>query len=116
MNDLNKPEADAIVKPLEWIRLELLPLPESELDAMLLYWNPLTGVLQGEGSEMVLDWITQALKQGNVSSPTLSQFEITDPLRKPSELAAILAQHFWVLPQPVEAPGLVNFEVKNTLQ
>lgn len=102
-------------KPLDWIRLELLPLPGSTQQPLLLYWNPTAGVLQGEGSEQVLQWVDQALQQGYLSSPASSHFEITNPLYKPSELAAILAQHFWVIPQPVEAPGLVIFGAENTL-
>lgn len=116
MSHLENTHAATPLKPLEWIRLELVPLLDSQVSEKLLYWNPNQGELVGEGAEEVLDWVQQAISSGNLSGSTLSQFEITDPLHKPSELAAILAQYYWVIPQPVEAPGLVNSEVKNTLQ
>lgn len=101
-------------KPLDWIRLELVPLPNSTQNALLLYLNPEMGVLQGEGSDLVKTWVAEALKYGFLAGPSQEQFEITDPLRKPSELAAILAQYYWVIPEPVEATGGVIFEPETT--
>jgi hypothetical protein len=98
--------------PLQWIRLELIPLVshEAEFSEMLLWWNPDAGVLQGESVEVVLQLIHEALEKRVLQGALLNHFEITDPLHKPSELAAILAQYFWVIPQPVEAPGLSTSE------
>lgn len=94
--------------PLQWIRLELIPLALHDTDfaEMLLWWNPETGVLQGESVEVVLRLVEEALAKRVLHGAFLNHFEITDPLHKPSELAAILAQYFWVIPEPVEAPGL----------
>lgn len=52
--------------PLQWIRLELIPLVshETEFSEMLLWWNPDAGVLQGESVEVVLQLIQEALKSG----------------------------------------------------
>ncbi|WP_178863148.1 hypothetical protein [Thiomicrorhabdus cannonii] len=98
--------------PLQWIRLELIPLVshQTEFSEMLLWWNPEAGVLQGESAELVLRLIDEALEKGVLQGAMLNHFEITDPLHKPSELAAILAQYFWVIPEPVEAPGLSTFD------
>ncbi|MDG6774038.1 hypothetical protein QCB45_06820 [Thiomicrorhabdus sp. ZW0627] len=96
--------------PLHWIQLELLPLPvfEEEFNALMLWWNPEEGVLLGEGSEFVLQLIDEASQAHALCSSSGGHFEVTDPLRKASELAAILAQYYWVIPQPVESPGQVN--------
>lgn len=99
-----------ITAPLQWIRLELIPLAlhDNDFSEMLLWWNPETGVLQGESVEVVLRLVDEALAKRVLHGALLNHFEITDPLHKPSELAAILAQYFWVIPEPVEAPGLLT--------
>lgn len=98
-----------------WIRLELIPLPDSPLQARLVYWNPDTSELLGDGVDDILAMVAQAQQAGHLSNRHLSHFEITQPLQKPSELAAILAQHFWVVPEPVEQPGLVVSDSKTAL-
>lgn len=117
MSEQKPPEfKPTLTEALEWIRLELLPLPESEWTEKLLYWNPTTQELLGEGAEAVLEMVDKALQDGGISGAHLTQFEITNPLSQPSELAAILVQHFWVIPQPVKLPGLVVDGDENNLQ
>ncbi|WP_373019088.1 hypothetical protein [Thiomicrorhabdus sp.] len=93
--------------PLDWIQLELLPLPEfeQEFKPLLLWWNPEEGRLLGENVDLVLQLIDRAIQDKFVKSVSSGSFEVTDPLKKPSELAAVLAQYFWVVPQPVKSPG-----------
>ena len=87
-----------------WICIECLPLPYSDWPAKILYWNPVTETLQGDGVETVLQLLDDAVAQGFVSGSTFSHFEIVHPLQKPSELAAVLGQHYWLIPQPVSDP------------
>ncbi len=92
--------------PLEWIKLELLPLPGAQdYQALVLWWNPQERVLEGEGKEVILDLVTSALDKGSLQTGSGAHIEVTDPLHKPSELAAVLAQYYWVIPQPVAAAG-----------
>ena len=97
--------SDQVSSPLQWIRLECLPLPDNDSESFVVFWNPQTREVVGEAAEKVLKMVDEALQKGHLQGATLSHFEITDPLSKPSELAAVLAQYFWVVPQPVEAPG-----------
>ena len=98
--------------PFEWIRLELIPLPNyvSQFNTMILWWNPEKGILEGEIA-VVTDIVNTAVEQGSISIIPAGSMEITQPLHKPSELAAILGQYFWVIPEPVERP----FELSNEL-
>lgn len=102
--------------PLAWIRLELIPLPsmDSEIQERfkecLLWWNPDERKLVGEGADVILALVEEALDAGVLHGAYLNHFELTDPLHKPSELAAILAQYYWVIPEPVASPGLSKFE------
>lgn len=92
--------------PLEWIKLELLPLPGAQdYQALVLWWNPQQRLLEGEGKDVVLDLVTSALDKGSLQTGSGAHIEVTDPLHKPSELAAVLAQFYWVIPQPVAASG-----------
>jgi hypothetical protein len=91
--------------PLEWIRLELHPLPGTDHEQKVVFWNPDTQELVGKGAETVADLAAQAKTDGHIQSPSLNHMEMTDPLSKPSELAAVLAQHYWVIPEPVAQPG-----------
>lgn len=87
--------------------MELVPLPTSELAALLLYWNPEQGRLVGEGSELVVALVDRALQQGLTGD--MAGMELTSPLHKPSELAAILSQFWLVIPEPVaDLPVLVQ--------
>jgi len=95
---LSQPETDV------WIRIECLPLPGSPWPAKILFWNPATETLQVEGVADVLQLLDEAVAKGFVSGSTFSHFEIVHPLQKPSELAAVLGQHYWLIPQPVSAP------------
>lgn len=103
--------------PLEWIFLELEPLPHiSDREKLQLWWNPERKELLGDGVETILSLIDQALQKGTVGGGN-SQYEITDPLAKPTELAVILAQFYWVIPQPVSQPGEVAAsETPNALE
>lgn len=95
-------------KPLQWIRLELVPLPhcESDFSKMLLWWNPEAAILQGKNVEIVEQKLDEAMQQGSIKLVSQGYIEITNPYQKPSELAAVLGQFFWVIPEPVEAPNL----------
>lgn len=98
-------------QPLKWIRLELVPLPQFEPDytRMLLWWNPDEGLLQGECVDFIKQKLDAAIQQGSISLISQGSIEITNPYQKPSELAAVLGQYFWVIPEPVEKPDfLIN--------
>ncbi|WP_130536934.1 hypothetical protein [Thiomicrorhabdus indica] len=92
-------------KPFDWIQLELVPLPhcQNEFETLLVWWNPDQRQIVGEKAELVKSFIHQAMEKG-ASGPNES-VELNDPLSKPTELAAILGQYFWVIPQPVREPG-----------
>lgn len=87
-----------------WIRIECLPLPYSDWSPRILFWNPVTETLQGDGVEEILQLLEDAVAKGYVCGSTFSHFEILHPLQKPSELAAVLGQHYWLIPEPVESP------------
>ncbi len=82
-----------------WIRMELVPLPTSEQPAALLYWNPDSGELVGDEVASVRQLISDTLVQGLTGD--LARVELSDPYRKPTELAAVLSQHYLVIPEPV---------------
>jgi len=92
-------------KPLEWIRLELIPLPNfsSKFQTLVVWWNPQEGVFVGDDSE-INALVVSAEEAGKVNVHPGGLMEITNPMNKPSELAAILGQYFWVVPEPVAAP------------
>lgn len=91
--------------PLHWIQLELIPLAnfEDRFDTMMAWWNPDEGLLEG-ADEVIWQMIEQAKQAGHIESQLGSTIEITEPLKKTTELAAILAQFFWVVPKPVKEP------------
>lgn len=92
--------------PLDWIKLELMPLPGATgREAKVLWWNPEARIIEGEGHEEVLALAEAASQAGSLQTGSGGSVEITDPLHQPSELAAVLAQYYWVIPQPVAAPG-----------
>jgi len=92
-------------KPLEWIRLELIPLPNysTGFHSLVVWWNPNKGTFVGDDAE-IKALVVSAEKAGNVNIHPEGSMEIIDPMHKPSELAAILGQYFWVVPEPVAAP------------
>lgn len=91
--------------PLSWIQLELMPLPHltDTMEPLLVWWNPDERQVVGEDADKVLALVEKARKKG-ATGPNES-VEVSDPLSKPTELAAILGEFYWVLPQPVIAPG-----------
>lgn len=93
-------------EPFLWIQLELLPLPHSQdsYSRIVVWWNPDERVIVGDDSEIVIKIIEEAKLKG-ASGPNES-VELSDPLGKPTELAAILGKYFWVVPQPVREPGV----------
>lgn len=100
---------------LDWIRLECIPLPDSCFDSCVVFWNPEEQKILGDAAEQILQWVAEAKQKGYISMPTLTHFEIVNPLTQPSELAAILAQYYWVIPEPVSSPGEnVSKEVTST--
>jgi hypothetical protein len=87
--------------------MELVPLPTSNFPTTMVYWNPDTGEMVGEQVSMVQGLIQNALSHG--LSGDMVSVELSDPYRKPSELAAILSQYYLVVPEPVsEAPVFVQ--------
>jgi|ACQI01.1.fsa_nt_gi hypothetical protein len=89
-------------KPLDWIQLELLPLDQTaQREKIILWWNPQTAELLGEDADQILAIVEEHLKTGFIET-SLGTIELTEPLRKSTELAALLGQYFWVIPMPVE--------------
>ena len=78
-----------------WIKMELVPLPRADYPELLAYWNPDSGQLLGDQVEVLHGLVYQAMIEG------ISGAELTDPYRKPSELAMILSQYYIVIPEPV---------------
>lgn len=104
-------EATDAPKPqIEWIEMSLVPLPDSTMQETLVYWNPTTEELVGQGAELVMQLVQEAQAAGTVQGVSQDYIEIIQPLSHPTQLAAILTQHFWVLPKPIQAPGLVDNE------
>lgn len=98
----NSPDS---IQPLEWIHLELIPLPDKTQDFQTcnVWWNPDTGEIVGEQAEMINNIIKTQLAQGSVTN-SMGTIELANPFQKPSELASILGQFFWVVPVPVAKP------------
>lgn len=96
-----------------WVRMELVPLPASPYEAEMIYWNPDSGELVGENVEIIKGLVSNAMQHG--LSGDMASIEMSDPYRKPTELAAVLSQYFLVIPEPVsEVPVFVNAE-SNTI-
>jgi len=93
-------------KPLEWIRMQLSPLPhlESELDTVVVFWNPETGEVRGEGAEIVKSLVDTYSEKGSITTSKGEVIQLDDPYRNTAALSTILSQQYWVSPQPVEAP------------
>ena len=89
-------------KPLEWIHLELLPLPDKvgQVQECVVWWNPQTGEVLGDEADYICGIIDAQFKKGSVANTT-GTIEISDPYKKPTELASILGQFYWVVPVPV---------------
>jgi hypothetical protein len=96
-----------------WIRMELVPLPTSEQPAALLYWNPDSGELVGDEVASVRQLISDTLVQGLTGD--LARVELSDPYRKPTELAAVLSQHYLVIPEPVTEVPIFLTESSTTV-
>lgn len=93
-------------QPLAWIRLELLPLADqTSLSSKVVWWSPDQRIIEGEGAKELMDLVESARQQGALQTGNGSLVEITDPLHQPTELAAVLAQCYWVIPQPVSSSG-----------
>lgn len=66
-------------------------------------WDPEAGAVRGRDADKVLEMAQAALDHGEVTShPHPTGYDITDPIRKPRELAAILGR-FWILPEDLAA-------------
>ena len=102
--------------PLDWIRVELIPLPGSAeaYPKLVFWWNPEKGLLEGE-VDLVKNLIDEAMSNGTVSTQSIGTVEITNPFQKPTELAAILGQFYWMIPQPV-SQAFENLENDNSNQ
>ena len=85
-----------------WIKMALVPLPTANYPELIAYWNPDSGQLLGDEVDVLHRLVEQALSQG------MSGVELSDPYRKPSELAIILSQYYIIVPEPVaEVPHFV---------
>jgi hypothetical protein len=90
-----------------WVRVELVPLPTTQRLAALFYWNPDTGEVIGDCADDIRSIVDVAMREG--LNGRMGGVELTDPLHKPSELAAILSQHWMMIPEPVtEVPNFVE--------
>lgn len=90
-----------------WVKVELIPLPTTERLAALFYWNPDSGELVGDCASDIQALVDTAMREG--LNGRMGGVELSDPLHKPSELAAILSQHWMVIPEPVtEVPSFVE--------
>lgn len=92
--------------PFEWLELELLPLPGAEeTPAQILWWNIVDGSLVGEASEEITDLINSAKAKGELTTANGQTIQISNPFHDTTEMAAILAQFYWVAPKPVAKPN-----------
>jgi hypothetical protein len=96
-----------------WVRMELVPLPTSGQPAALLYWNPDSGTLVGDQVAAIHQLIADTLTNGLTGD--LARIELSDPYRKPTELAAILSQHYVVIPEPVTEVPVFVAETSHTI-
>ncbi len=92
--------------PLQWIRMALTPLPHMEetLSPTVIFWNHETGELAGEGVEQVQPLIDEYVKAGSITNRSGETIPVTLPLTDNTALGLVLSQHYWVSPQPVDAP------------
>lgn len=99
LNTNNAPQA------LEWIHLELIPLPDQAptFENCIVWWNPDRGEIVGEKAAMINALIEKQLAIGAITN-MMGSIELTNPLKKPTELASVLGQFFWVIPVPVANP------------
>lgn len=104
-------------KPFEWIHLELIPLPDQAEHYLPceVWWNPNSGEIIGEQADFIVGVINQQLSLGSVSNSN-GTIEISEPFTKPTELASILGQYYWVIPVPVEAPYQTNKNINSDTQ
>lgn len=66
-------------------------------------WNPETGEIRGKSADLVSAMCRQATKEGWVTGhPYPTEHAITDPLRKPEEMAVVLGQ-YWQLEGELQA-------------
>ncbi len=93
-------------KPLEWIRMQLSPLPhlEKELETIVVFWNPDTGEVRGEAAEIVRSLVDEYAQKGSITTSKGEVIQLDDPYRNTAAFSTILSQRYWVSPQPVEAP------------
>lgn len=90
-----------------WVKVELVPLPTTQRLAALFYWNPDTGEVVGDCADDIRSIVELAMRDG--LNGRMGGVELTDPLHKPSELAAVLSQHWMMIPEPVtEVPSFVE--------
>ena len=93
-------------QPFEWIRLELLPIAgQDQLTPKVIWWNPEARVFEGDGADEIINIIQAAQQKGSLQTGSGGHIELTDPMHQPTELAAVLAQFYWVIPQPGSASG-----------
>ncbi len=93
-------------KPLEWIRLELVPLPhyEDRLDKVIVFWNPDTGELKGQSAQALKSFIDESAGVGSITTAKGEVIEFDNPYTNTAAFSTILSQRYWVSPQPVEVP------------
>jgi len=66
-------------------------------------WNQETGELRGKSTDVVAGMCRQAIREGWITGhPYPTDYEITDPLRHPAEMAVVLGQ-YWRLEEVLQA-------------
>ncbi len=66
-------------------------------------WNQETGELRGKSADIVAGMCRQAIREGWITGhPHPTDYEITDPLRRPVEMAVVLGQ-YWRLGGDLQA-------------
>lgn len=100
-----KNESASNSEALEWIHLELFPLPDQveNFNPCIVWWNPQSGEIVGEFAEKIIALIQKQLVKGSVTN-SLGTIELSDPFTKPTQLASVLGQYYWVVPVPVAKP------------
>ena len=101
MTNSNSPDSES-PQPFDWIHLELIPLPDKteQYEKCVVWWNPGTGEILGDHANLIIGLVKDQLIKGSVKN-SMGTIEFSDPFAKPSELASVLGQYFWVVPVPV---------------
>lgn len=77
-------------------------------------WNAETGELRGKSADIVAGMCRQAIREGWITGhPYPTDYEITDPLRRPAEMAVVLGQ-YWSLNEHLRNAHPIAIDNKQT--